>query len=64
MAGGNLPYLLSPSGFSVPKIRSQPAFDFGGGHSFSPSVVFDLVAGEAIDGEVAGVGVRDVQAAD
>ena len=35
---------------SITKIRSQPAFDFRDSHALSPSVVFDLVAGEAIDG--------------
>lgn len=37
----------------IPQIRRQPAFDFGDAHALAAGVVFDLVAREAVDGEVA-----------
>ena len=48
----------------VAKIRCEPSFDLGHSHALTPSVVFDLVARDAIDGEVARVRMREVEAAD
>src|SRR5436305_10674496 len=48
----------------VAEIGGEPALDFGERHVLAAGVVGDLLAGDAIDGEVAGLWVREVKAAD
>src|ERR1700733_10786199 len=46
------------------EVGRQPALDFIHGHSLACRVVFDLVAGDEIDGEEAGLRMREVKPAD
>src|SRR5215472_14508848 len=48
----------------VGEVRPQPLFGVGDVHATPTSVVLDLVAADAADGEVAGLGVREQEAAD
>ena len=48
----------------IPQIRPKPAFDFGDGHGFALGVILDLIARDAIDREVAGLRVGEVEAGD
>ena len=48
----------------VAEVRRQPAFDFGDRHAGSLGVGFDLVARDAVDGEVAAFGMGEIKTAD
>ena len=49
---------------SYPRFGAEPALDLGDRHPLACGVVLDLVAGDQVDGEVAGLGVGEVEAAD
>ena len=48
----------------VVEVGAEPAFDFGDGHALALVVVGDLVAVDLAEGEVARLGVGEVEAAD
>src|SRR5690242_5593846 len=48
----------------IRQVRRQPAFDFADGYVLAPRVVFDLVLGDEIDGEIAGFRMTEIEAAD
>ncbi len=48
----------------VIKVLAKPAFYFFDTHLFSLTVIFDLVKVDFAEAEIAGLGVREVEAAD